>query len=155
MIDPEKSKLRDWSDLLGLQESAEDLWCEADWGALLRHQLATPLELSLDSVSLVEPVHAADRTIAEILSDPSASSEDLTSVRRFARSARTHPDFPLAPEVATVLYFAAVAAASVHRGERSGSLSSDRIQQGYEWCLDQGWIPAELSALFTAARSSS
>ncbi len=125
---------------VGSDGAAERLpWTDADRGPMLRHQLDQPYgETGLTYRQLL----LADDTPAPVL-------------REIKDEAKRHLDdeAALPGDVATVLYYAALAA-----GRRAGAsitkLTDVALASGWDWCLGQDWVEDKLQAVFRAARDT-
>lgn len=142
--------------LLDANESTDAGWTESDYGSLLDHQLSSPLLDDLSSIfsDVAEVLPATNcRTFGELLFNPPSSLPALKMVRHFAKNLITRDDRSYPDEVARVLYFAAIAAAQVHRSERITKLEPHPLREGYEWARSRSWISGELRDLFDQAVS--
>jgi len=74
----------------------------------------------------------------------------LRRVKDCAKSAVRDPDAPLPDDVATVVYFVAIAVALTARGERITRLTDEGLRWGFEWSLRQTWVAESLRPLLTA-----
>jgi len=142
---------------------ADDLgsWNSPDLGPILEHQLDTPLALDLgardqeadnhpDSGDV--PAGAEMLTFRQLLLHPHPPVRLLHRVKQFAKGCRGRPDGPLPPEVATVLYLAAIAAARRNCQQRISALDNAAWQHGVEWALAQPWLNAEIRELLNQVR---
>ena len=142
--------------MLSCDTRTEHPWNPDELAAILRHQLSLSPEIDLyeDDQSGKSP--ADDATPAtvrfadywELLTDSSPPLPMLRRMKKLAKSAVRHPDSPLPEEVATTLYFAAIAAALVHCQRRISRLNDDGLQWGFQWALDQPWLDDNLRSLF-------
>ena len=64
----------------------------------------------------------------------------LELTKRFPKHCRNHPEHALPEEVATVLYFLALAVALLKCGSRISKLSDAALREGIVWALDQPWL---------------
>jgi RNA polymerase sigma-70 factor (ECF subfamily) len=113
-----------------------------DFAAQLRKVLATRL-----------PSPSADSPrpfLGDLLSDPGPPLELLEQIKDFAKESRTDPESPLSPAVATIVYYAAIAAALLRRGERISRQDDATLKQGFQWC-DRPWVEDWLRVLFNEA----
>jgi hypothetical protein len=124
------------ADLLEREPDAARVWTADELAAVLRHQLAVPLHLDLDGAADDE---AMRRSFGDLLADPHPPVNVLDRVKLFAKAARTRADGGLPPEVATVLYYASIAAADARCGRRITRLADAALREGYEWVLAQPW----------------
>ena len=137
-------------------------WRAQDLPAILRHQLDAPLE-DLEVGNEDAPTAAATpsaaggagsepATFGELLLHPRPPQELLELVKEWAKAAKSPPDgdgreFVVPPEVATVLYFAAIAAALARLGTRITSLDDTAVAKGVKWALDQPWVEERLGGV--------
>jgi hypothetical protein len=130
-------------------------WSDRDAAAALRHQFAAPLLPDLALAPAVEidrlrALAAPHTTFLDLLSSPVPALELLLALKDWARHVRDAPESPLAGAPATVLYYAAIAAARVRLNQRITSLPDTDLRTGWTWALTQTGTP-ELAQLFTAA----
>lgn len=136
------------------------VWRSEELGEVLRHQLEAPLELEGPSPSDLsaaakpgeDSASSEIRTLADIFQHPDPPLKLLDLAKEFAKSNRERPDSPLPPEVATVIYFAAIAAALVRCGSRITALDDKSIRAGLEWVRAQSWIDPQTRELCSEAR---
>ncbi len=139
-------------DLLGTQH-----WRPEELGAILAHQLAAPLvgDLRRYAPDLDRKLAAARaRTFGQLLFHTQPPVELLDAVKRFAKASRADPDSPLPDEIATVLYFAAIAAAMVRCGQRITHMGDEALQYGLAWVRRQAWLDPQSRALFDEASAA-
>jgi len=148
------------AQLMAATEGGEGGWQPEELGAILRHQLAAPLdweatraprELAAASAP-ARPAPAEIRTLDELFHHPSPPVELLRLTKDFAKANREHPSGALPPAVATVIYFASIAVARVRLGARITSLDDDAVRAGCEWVLAQAWVDEQARELFRAAK---
>ena len=135
-------------------------WGADDLAAILAHPLRAPVLFDLHRVpgpggAAPDPwADAAARQIhsfGDLLAHPNPPLALLVMTKAFAKTADAG-DAPLPGEVASVLYFAAIAAALVRAGERITALGDRAIADGTAWALRQPWLAAELRPLFAQAQ---
>lgn len=139
-------------DLLGTAH-----WRPEELGAILAHQLGAPLagDLGCYVADLDRTLAAAGiRTFGQLLFHPQPPVELLEAVKCFAKASRADPDSPLPDEVATVLYFAAIAAALLRRGQRITQMGDEALRYGLAWVGRQAWLDAQSRALFDEASAA-
>jgi hypothetical protein len=129
-------------------------------GAILRHQLATSVEFDLGSLDpgsqrLLRAAAACGggggiRTFGELFAHPQPPVSLLVLTKTFAKSNLSHPDSPLPPEIATVLYYASIVVALVRCDRQITELTQSELACGLEQLLDQPWLEPRLLALFEA-----
>ena len=108
-------------------------WTDADRGPMLRHQLDQPYG----------ETGATYRALLTMAGTP------LPVLREIKDEAKAHldDDALLPADVATVLYYAALAAA--RRSDASiTKLSEAALTEGFRWCLAQEWVDDELHRNF-------
>ena len=114
-------------------------------GAILEHQLATPLEIDLGEIPKSQN---APRTLGELLTGPSLPPLDLLErAKAFAKFCKSTPDGPLPAPIATVLYFALIAKAATAHDQRISALSDLELAEGFRWSLQQPWVTHGLREL--------
>jgi hypothetical protein len=137
-------------------------WSEQDAAAALRHQLAAPLLLDLLSHGVVESRleelaarmarrnQPSTQSFLAQLTSPTPVFDVLDAIKHVAREHRDDPASPLRGAPATVLYFAAVAAALVGCRARLSGLPDAELLSGFRWAERQ--VGAEpLTDLFRQA----
>ena len=122
--------------LLNLDAPAH--WSDHDAAAALRHQLAAPLLPDLARVPGIEierlrPLIEPHTTFLAAVSAPSPALELLDAIKQWARHVRDDPASPLAGGPATVLYYAAIAAAQARLHQRITALTDDQLRAGQAW----------------------
>ncbi len=133
-------------------------WTAKDAAAALKHQLAAPLLPDLLAAPTADPAHLkpllqgprAPKTFRQLLSAKNPHPDLLLALKSFATHARADADSPLEGPPATLLYYAAIAAALLHLRQRITTLPDPDLRQGLLWALDQQ-PPAPLPALFRTA----
>ena len=140
----------------------------ADWrpdelGAVFRHQLSAPVEFDLQALppghaSRLSGLAAADglvlKSFRDLFGHPHPPMELLRMTKDFARRLRHHPDSPIPDEVASVLYFAAIACAWVRHRQRISGLDDDGLRKGFAWARLLPWMDPELADLFSQAEAA-
>ncbi len=122
--------------LFDLTEPTAD-WAEADLAAMLRHQLAQPLEPD-------------GPTMGELLESPTPSVESLQSLKRLAKIRRAQRDAGMPQDLWRVIYFASIAAA-LRSGSRISDLTPGELRQGFQWTLARPWLDASIRSLLERA----
>jgi len=132
------------SALMGL-DSEESLWSESDLAAILRHLLETPI-----SAQTGQSHHR--QTFGQLLAARRPSLEHLKTVKEFAKSARKDPNLGLPADVATVIYYATLAAARLRCKKAISQLSDAEFRDGIDWTLSRAWLNDSLTPLFRTAK---
>jgi len=133
--------------LLDAATDAEPLWQPEDLGDIWRHQLAAPAGVAFDGGCPPGPPPA---TFGDLLRDPSPALAALERVKQLAKAYRSDPDPAVPPEVATALYFAAIAAALVRCGRRITSSSDALVREGMRWAAAHPWLDEPTRRLLEA-----
>src|SRR5688572_21874743 len=100
--------------MLDLEAGGEGLCTEDELRQILGYRLSGPV-----------PGAPVSQTIAAALADPDPPLELLERVREFSQSCRNDRESQVPPEVATLLYYASLAAAWVRHGHRAAPLNDD------------------------------
>jgi hypothetical protein len=126
------------SDLLAMGDHS--LWNQNDGAAALRHQLASPLLPDVDISDCANVGRTAaltNLTFEEHLLASNPSVDALKGIKQFARLVRDDLTNPLHGAPATVLYYAAIAAALIQGAERITTLANQDLHNGFRWAIDQ------------------
>ena len=118
----------------------------------------TLLQMQVDLISLEQGQALRTRTLAEamsltftslgnLLTFPNPPVELLEITKDFAKACRQNPHSPMPQEIASVLYFASIAAALVRCGCRITGLSNEILAEGFSWALAQPWLDAPTRVL--------
>ncbi len=147
------------SRLLALDRADQSAWGAADLHAILCHQLDAEVEFDLTHFGGVARETMANvatsgdvkgpRTFGQLLTDPDPPLEMLDMIRRFAKRSRTQGSEGMPEEVATVLYYAAIAAARLRHRVSISKLDDAALGSGLDWALRQSWMAEPLRDLFT------
>ena len=147
---------RQLATLLDLSPDAGRLWRDEELGSLLRHQMTAPMQVDL--INLERGLALKVRTLAEaqgltlksfgdLLAHPNPPVELLKITKDFAKACRLSPRSPVPHEIASVLYFASIAAAMVRCRRRITGLTNDALAEGFRLVLSQPWLDAPTRAL--------
>lgn len=136
-------------------------WAAEDSAAILRCQLNSPLLPELAQLPGAEtqrlraelPDEPHPPTLLEYLLRDAPSAHVLDAIKRFARLSERDPDSPLRGAAATVIYYAAVAAAQVHLPTNSTKLTPSERVEGLRWSKDHAGAEP-LQQLFLSALES-
>ena len=142
--------------LLDLSPDAERLWGDDELGALLRHQMTAPMQVDLINLerglalkvrNLAESLGLTLKSFGDLLAHPNPPVELLKITKDFAKACRLSPHSPIPHEIASVLYFASIAAAMVRCRRRITGLTNDALAEGFRWVLTRPWLDAPTRAL--------
>ncbi len=147
---------------LALETHADETHLPEDQrrGKLLKEKLAARLPLGPDHDGALDTVNEqlfqihtllTQRPIGETLTDPSADSSAIRDIKVFAKRMSFRAKSPLDREIAAAIYYTAIASAIVFCGKRITSLGSDHLASEFTRLRRQGWIPASLSMILSAA----
>jgi len=132
-------------------------WLSEDLEAVLEHQLAAPLQCDLENldVDLSEHLDAAVdppiETFADLLLHPGPPVELLDCTKRFAKACRADPESPLPDEIATALYFLAIAAAMLKCERGITTMDGQSLRYSFDWTLKQAWLDPAMRKLLQEA----
>jgi len=148
------------ADVLDCTENKSPLWRPAELEALLRHQMAAPVQVDLSSLApaLAEQLRGLSdaqaltlRSFADLFQHPQPPVELLRLVKDFAKAAHESSEGPLPPEIARVLYYASIAAALARLKTRITSLSDVQLREGFGWVQTRDWIDPATKELVNQA----
>ena len=143
--------------LFSLDAHASEAWDASDLAAILKHQLQTPVDIDLGTLpaEVAPKVHAladADgltlRNFNDLFLHPHPPLHLLRLVKDFAKRNRVHTRSAIPPEVATVIYYAAIVVASMRCRQKISGLEPLELLKGIEWALAQPWLDPSLRGLF-------
>ena len=135
-------------------------WSDDELASVLRHQLSASLRSDLFETYSDESV--ATDSISEHRAFVEGSYRDLLShvdppvallrvVKDWAKACRSRDKGLIPTDIATVLYYAAIAAGRVRLGENISSMSDKSLKKGFGWALSRPWLDGHLRALFSAS----
>ena len=142
--------------LLDLAPDAARLWRDEELGAILRHQLTAPMQVDLINLerglavkvrNLAEAQGLTLKSFGDLLAHPNPPVELLQVTKDFAKACRLSPHSSLPHEIASVLYFASIAAALVRCRRRITGLSNADLADGLNWVLARPWLDAPTRTL--------
>jgi hypothetical protein len=132
------------------------LWRDEDLGVVLRHQLSAPMGVDLVNLergaarrvrALAESQGLALKSFGDLLTHPNPPVELLRLTKDFAKACRLSPRGPMPREIATVLYFASIAAALVRCRHRNTNLSNDALADWLRWVCSCPWLDESTRAI--------
>jgi len=158
--EPVRGRPERLSEAFGIGDKHPQLWRSEELAALFRHQLAAPIDVDLGSLApgrasqLAAISHQQSltlRSFGDLFRHPQPPLDLLNFTKDFAKANRDHPNSPLPNEIASVLYFLAIAAALVRRDTRISRLSDEKLRAGFDWSLQKDWVSEEAKQLLSAA----
>lgn len=139
------------------------VWQAHELGPMLRHQLSAPVQFDLAGINFrlagkLAGLCAAQglliRSIDDLLHHPEPPLELLDLLKRFARANAASPESPFPQEIASLLYFASIAAALVRWRHRLSTLDDAALIAGFQSQIAQPWVDDRTRALFRKALES-
>jgi len=124
-------------------------WRPEELASVYRYQMSAPVRFDLATLdasitpklkALAEAEGLVLRSFQDLLEHLNPPIELLELTKEFAKRNRSHPDSALPQQVATVLYFASIAAALVRHGRRISTLEDSALLEGFEWTQTQEWV---------------
>lgn len=149
------------AQFLEVEDVPRRLWSPDELGAILRHQLATSVQLDLESLgsSFRTRLHALPAvekpgplTFAELFHLPAPPLDLLNLVKQFAKSSRVRGESVLPAEIATVIYLTSIVVARIRIGRRISEQSDESLLYGIHWVTEQPWVDDKTRALFHEAQ---
>jgi hypothetical protein len=126
-------------------------------GSILEHQLCTLVEFDLSSLDagsqrLLQAAAACGegggiRTFRDLFTHHNPPIHLLQLTKNFAKSHLKHPDSPLPPEIATVLYYTSIVTAWVRLNRRISELAAADLERGLAQVAAEPWLDEELRNL--------
>jgi hypothetical protein len=121
-------------------------WASWDRACVLAHQLAAPLLIDLgDSAEEAPPAYNSFRDVVRAARPPRGL---LSLIKRFAKQTLGDADGALPRDVATVLYYVAVAQARLCGYGGVSRLAESDLADGLKLLLQQDWLDLDVRHLF-------
>ena len=126
------------------------VWDKGEYGECLRDQLAArvfrreadqTIEFDRSSASSEVAASGAHLSIGELLAMPRPSVGMLEGLKRFAKQCAREESGLMPPDVAMVIYYAAIATAWSRCGEYISELDHAELRRGFEWACSRPWTP--------------
>ena len=159
---------------MDLDEGLQGLWRPEELASIWRQQLLAAMQFDLSTAipNATEISHKTEstqpdslKTFGDLLHCPDPSLELLILVKNFGKirrleaegrrkrqtvtqDAEGQSEWILPEEIATVLYFASIAAALIKCRERITSLDDRKLREGLEWALARKWTDPPTQLLF-------
>ena len=151
------SRPRSLAGLMKLTGDEPASWSPAELGAILRHQLAAPLEYDLRTIApggeqTISNMTATIKTgprpksFGDLIRHPHPPVELLGLMKDFARQGRDDGTIPA--EVGTALYYAAIVLGVLRHNTRITKLDDHSLRKGIEWTMGLPWIDESLKQIF-------
>jgi hypothetical protein len=148
------------ADAFGWGSARDRTWEPEECGAIAEHLFRSPMQFDLAGLDpgvstqlqrLSEAEGLLLKSFGDLLRHPHPPVDLLMLTKEWAKANRESSESALPPEVAGVLYFACIAAASVRLGRRITSLNDAQLQAGFGWARAQSWVSSETAELFSQA----
>ncbi|MCC5830625.1 MAG: hypothetical protein JJU36_14355 [Phycisphaeraceae bacterium] len=139
------------------------LWRDHELGAILRHQLDSPVGFDLTELSdgmadrlrtVAQAQGLALRTFADLLFHPSPPVELLILTKDFAKGHLLRRGSPLPRQVVVLLYYAGIVAAMLRCERRISELSDEQLRAGLKKLVEMPWIEPRLRELLTSGMAA-
>lgn len=146
------------AEMMTLDPTPPRLWSHAELGVILRHQLSAPIEFDLgdlpaEAATGADPRPIVTPTFKDLLHHTKPPLAMLQRTKRFAKARKNDTDGPLPNEVATLLYYAAIAVALLRCQQRITSMDDAALRVGFRWVLLQGWVDDHTKSIIEEALS--
>ncbi len=129
---------------------------------LLRHQLAESLPLEIGMAHMLPGILSvvceklrpfAGCSFGALLTDPQTDLAIVEAIKELHKQqAEAMPPGP-GQDVATIIYYAAIASALVHHNARITKLSQESLTRSFDELAGSNWLPADIRKLFDAAHT--
>lgn len=155
-----KSPPKSLAAFLAAGGERERLWRPEELSAIFRHQMASPILIDLSgfdpgTATRLKNLSTAQslllRSFSDLFHHPVPPLELLTLTKEFAKANMDHPDSSLPQEIASVLYYASIAAALVRLDARISQLADADLKRGFLWAKNQPWVDEATRVMFAAA----
>ncbi len=146
--------------LLSDDDVSTSVWAEHELASVFAHQLSIRLNDLFADTPTVPATNFLDNarqltppiiTLGELLLHPHPPLELLRAVKGLARSSTSGHTSTIAAEVASVVYFAAIAAALVHCGQRITRSDNKTLLEGFRVALERPWLTEPVAQSFQTA----
>ena len=150
------------ASLMDLGQQTGQLWSAQELGAVLRHQLAAPLEFDLgatgdaamaERLASYANLRPPIQSFGDLVFHPRPPLELLGLVKEFSKSCRAGKESVLPDEIATTLYALGIAAAMTACDRRITRLDDQALAHLIDWVREQEWLDAASRELLEAART--
>jgi len=93
----------------------------------------------------------AGETITELLSNPSTDISSIERIKRYSKELSARAESKAEYEVATAVYYAAIAHALAYHDVRITRFSYEKLEESFTRLVKEKWIPKNLTVLFKIA----
>jgi len=138
-------------------EDGDPLYSQEELGPILRHQLAALIEIDISGLDpgsqrLLRAAAACGEgsgiaTFRDLFDHPSPPVSLLRLAKEYGKSHLNHPESPLPPEIASVLYYTSIVVAMVRLGRRLTTLSREDLRDGIQQLLNRTWLDSDIRHL--------
>jgi hypothetical protein len=155
-----RSDARQLSKIMNLDEATPDAWTDQDLVAMLRHQLAAPLESDLSRLELRKSEEKTrDETLGKATSAQVRTFQDLFEHPRpplalvrwakefFKQQAGASENRRPEQEVAYLLYLLSILISRVRLSTRISKLSDADLRHGLKWAVSREWLDEQTRKL--------
>lgn len=150
------------SQALAVGSGVSTSWRRTEFGSVLQFQMDAPLVLDLatsddalrgELEQLVDESDPSAFSLKDLFFHARPSVSLLIRVKNFAKAMRFDDRHRLPPEVATVIYFAAIAVAKAKCSSMITELADADLRSAKEWIETQEWIDEPLKRLILTGLS--
>ena len=148
-----RSDAQQLSQIMSWDEATPDAWNDQDLAAMLRHQLAAPLEADLSHLELPKSeAKTRDETLGKAASAQVRTFQDLFQHPQpplalvkwakdfFKQQAGTAASRRPEQEVAYLLYLLSILIPRIRLGTRISKLSDTELRKGIKWAVSRKWL---------------
>src|SRR5258708_3382531 len=145
------------AQILAVDDVPRRLWPDGELGAILRHQLATLVQLDLETagstfrsrlIALPADQQPGKSTYEDVFHSATPSLALLGLLKQLAKSSRVRGESVLPPEIATVIYLTSIVVARLRLAQRITEQSDESLLYGIQWVIDQPWVDEKTRSLF-------
>jgi hypothetical protein len=142
----------DLTSALKIVVGQQSCWREEESGEIFRHQMQTPLSMSLGVNAqriINETAFGIGRvpTFQDLIFDLKPPLALLEKAKDFAKIADSGPVPSVPRPVALALYYAVLSVAITRHHTSISGLGDDELLNGFRWLCNQDWIDADIRSL--------
>jgi hypothetical protein len=146
--------------LLADDDVSTSAWAEHELASVFAHQLSIRLNDLFADMPTVPAMNFLDNarqltppitTLGELLVHQHPPVDLLRAVKELARSSTSGRTTVVSSDVASVIYFAAIASALVHCGKRITRSDNKTLLEGFRVARGRPWLTEPVARLFQAA----